>query len=106
MATPSMIRRFASTHAPKYWMVQYSYVDNILEKRKPFRPEHLALAKASKEKGEILMGGAFANPPDGAAFIFQTNDKTTIQDFIQNDPYVKNDLVTNYTIREWTVVNL
>ena len=42
----------------------------------------------------MFMIGAYANPPDGATFIFK------------GDPYLANKLVTNYRIREWCVVPL
>ncbi|GFH19241.1 hypothetical protein HaLaN_16159 [Haematococcus lacustris] len=31
--------------APKHWLLTYTYVDGILEKRGPYRPAHLANAK-------------------------------------------------------------
>lgn len=85
-------------------MLRYTYVPNVLELRKPFRNDHLAHAFKAKEKGDLILGGAFANPTDGAAFVFQTDDPELIKEFIQKDPYVINGLVTDHTLREWTVV--
>lgn len=93
-----------ATSASKMWIVRYTYVPNILERRQPFRGDHLAHAQHSKQKGELLMGGAFANPTDGAALIFQAESIDKIKEFIQRDPYVINGLVTEHEIREWTVV--
>jgi uncharacterized protein YciI len=79
-------------------------VPDILEKRGPFRPEHLERATAAKDRGSIVMGGALVDPPDGALFIFKVADTQEIEDFAQQDPYVKNGLVPAYSIREWMVV--
>lgn len=88
----------------KFYLLQYEYVPDILEKRGPFRPEHLERATAAKERGSIVMGGALVDPPDGALFIFKVADKQEIDDFAKEDPYVKNGLVPSYSIREWMVV--
>ena len=92
------------TFSSRAWLVQYSYVLDILEKRKPHREAHIAHAAASNKKGELHFAGAFADPVDGAAFIFRVQDKSAIETFIRLDPYVKNGLVTGYTIREWSLV--
>ncbi|GAB9470508.1 hypothetical protein Gpo141_00007752 [Globisporangium polare] len=87
----------------KFYVLQYSYTADILEKRDPFRPEHLALAKALKAEGKVVMAGALLDPVDAAIFIFHTADKRDIEEFVKKDPYVKNKLVTTHSIREWGV---
>ncbi|DAZ97561.1 TPA: hypothetical protein N0F65_005533 [Lagenidium giganteum] len=88
----------------KHFILRYDYIPEILEKRGPFRAEHLELAKTAKAHGKVLMAGALVDPADGGVFIFHTNDKRDVEDFVNQDPYVKNALVTSYTIREWMVV--
>ena len=87
-----------------YFLLFYDYVDNILELRTPFREAHLAHVQNYAKRGELLLGGAFANPADGAAIVFKVEDKAIIEDFVSNDPYVVNGLVPTWRIREWTVV--
>lgn len=87
-----------------HYILYYDYVENIVEKRAPFREEHLNNAKEHQDKGLLKMAGAYANPVDGAVFIFKTEDKSIVESFAKNDPYVKNGLVPNWSIREWTVV--
>lgn len=53
-----------------YFILFYSHVENIIERRIPYREEHLSLAKAYVERGELLLGGAFAEPIDGALLSF------------------------------------
>ncbi len=39
--------------------------------RAPFRAAHLALAEAAQQRGELLLGGAFSEPADGALLVFR-----------------------------------
>ncbi len=87
-----------------YFLLMYDYVDNVTELRKPFREGHLALAQSYVARGELLLGGAYADPVDGAVLVFKVEDKAQVEAFVQQDPYVANQLVTNWQIREWTVV--
>ncbi|MGH9279454.1 MAG: YciI-like protein [Acidimicrobiales bacterium] len=87
-----------------YWLLFYDYVDDILERRAPFREAHLALAGAAHEAGTLLMAGALVDPPDGAVFVFRTDDRSVVEDFVRHDPYVDAGLVTAWRIRSWTVV--
>mmetsp|Transcript_5632 Transcript_5632/g.6519 ORF Transcript_5632/g.6519 Transcript_5632/m.6519 type:complete len:121 (+) Transcript_5632:155-517(+) len=90
----------------KHYLLQYKYVPDVLEKRDPFRPNHLGLIKEFYKEGKVVMGGAFADPVDGALIIFDCNTKEEVEAFVSQDPYHLNSLVTEYTIREWTTVPL
>lgn len=87
-----------------HYLLFYDYVENVVERRAPFREEHLRLAGEAKARGELLMGGAFADPVDGALLLFRVDDASTVEAFVRNDPYVKNGIVTRWRIRPWTVV--
>jgi uncharacterized protein YciI len=87
-----------------YFLLFYDYVENIIERRAPHREAHLALVQGYVERGELILGGAFADPADGAAIVFKVEDKSKIEAFVEKDPYVANGLVTGWRIREWTVV--
>lgn len=91
--------KMSSTPSPKYFLLTYKYVDNVLEKRAPLRTDHLNLAKKYADSGKMLLGGAFANPVDGAAVVFKVNDKREVEEFVQNDPYVNGGIVTRWEIR-------
>lgn len=82
----------------------YDYVDDIVERRAPFRQAHLALAGEAHERGTLLMAGALAEPVDGAVFVFTTDDRSVVEDFVARDPYVREGLVTAWRIRPWNVV--
>jgi uncharacterized protein YciI len=87
-----------------YYILLYEVIDDYINKRASFREEHLRIANEAVEKGQLLLGGAFDNPVDGAALVFRTDDRSIVEDFAKNDPYVKNGLITNWKVREWTVV--
>ena len=80
----------------------YTYTEDAVEKRKPFREAHLAAANAAVESGELLLGGALADPVDGGLLIF-TGDSDPVA-FAESDPYVLNGVVTEWTVREWSAV--
>jgi len=87
----------------KHFLLRYTYVDGVLEKRQPFRKKHLELAKSFKEKGLIQMGGALGDA-SGALFVWECDDEKEIEDFISKDPYIQNGLVPSHDIVEWVVV--
>lgn len=86
-----------------YFILLYDYVDNILERRVPYREAHLKLAHEFQERGELLLAGALAEPVDGAALVFKASDASAVEGFVSRDPYVANGLVTAWRIRPWTV---
>jgi uncharacterized protein len=87
-----------------YYILLYDLVDDYIERRAPLRDAHLGLAREAHERGELLLAGAFADPIDGAALIFTTEDRAVVARFAANDPYVKSGLVTEWRIRRWNVV--
>lgn len=87
-----------------YYILFYDYVENILERRAPYRSEHLAAAQAAQARGELVMAGALAEPVDRAVLVFKVDDPQVIEAFVRADPYVLNGLVTSWQIRPWTVV--
>ncbi|MDH5475897.1 MAG: YciI-like protein [Cyclobacteriaceae bacterium] len=87
-----------------YYILFYKTIDNYIEKRAPYRDEHLKLAKMASQKENLIMAGALADPPDGAILIFKGDSPKIAEDFAKNDPYVKNGLIKEWHVRPWTVV--
>ena len=87
-----------------HYLLFYDYVENAVDRRAPFREQHLSLAREAVARGELLLGGAFADPVDGAALLFQADDPSVVEAFLRRDPYVANGIVTRWRIRPWTVV--
>jgi uncharacterized protein len=87
-----------------YYVLIYHLADDYMTRRGQFREEHLKLSRGLNEENKLILGGAFSDPPDKALLIFRVADKSVIEDFIKNDPYVKNGLIAKWEIRPWTVV--
>lgn len=87
-----------------HYALFYDYVPDYLERRGAHREQHLALAKAALDRGELLLGGAFASPADGSLIVFDGDSPTVAEDFAKADPFVQNGLVTKWFVREWTTV--
>ena len=87
-----------------FFILTYELVDDYLTKRAAHRAEHLALASEAYRRGELVLGGALADPADQAVLVFRGTDKSVAEGFAKNDPYVLNGLVKSWKIRAWTVV--
>ena len=87
-----------------HFLLFYDYASDYLERRAEFRAEHLRAAWASNDRGELILGGAYADPADGAALLFHCDSPEVPRRFAEADPYVRNGLVTKYWIRQWTTV--
>ena len=87
-----------------YWLLLYDLVDDYVERRAPLREAHLGLAQAAHDRGELVLAGALADPTDRAVLVFRTDDRAVVEEFARRDPYVVEGLVTNWSIRQWTVV--
>ena len=82
-------------------LLLYDYVDNMLERRVPHRDAHMAAIRAEREAGRIALAGPLNDPPTGAAIVFRGVDREDVEAFVNADPYVVNELVTNWRIELW-----
>jgi len=87
-----------------YYILFYKTVDNYIERRAPFRSNHLDLVNEYHRAGALVMAGALADPPDGAVLIFKGETPAAAHEFVSRDPYVKNGLITEWSVRQWNVV--
>jgi uncharacterized protein YciI len=87
-----------------HYLLFYNVVDDYTERRKPFRAAHLLHAREAVARGELVLGGALADPVDGAVLLFRSASAAAAERFAASDPYVTNGLVKSWRIREWTTV--
>jgi uncharacterized protein YciI len=87
-----------------YFALFYEVEDDFVQRRAPYREEHLHLANAAHRRGEIVSAGALAEPADTAQIIFRSDTPAAATSFAQNDPYVCHGLVKHWNVRPWTVV--
>ncbi len=85
-----------------HYLLFYEVVTDYAERRVPLRAAHLALARRAVERGELVLGGALANPLDGAVLLFRGWSPNVAAAFAEADPYVTDGLVTRWRVREWT----
>ena len=86
------------------YVLFYEVVDDFVNKRLSFRPEHLEHIRRSVERGDLLLAGAMSDPVDGALLIFRAQDPSVAEKFASSDPYVLNGLVKSWRVRNWNVV--
>jgi uncharacterized protein YciI len=87
-----------------YYLLEYALVDDYLARRASLREAHLALAREAHGRGDLVLAGALAEPPDRAVLIWRTDDRSVVERFVDDDPYVRQGLVSSWTVRPWTVV--
>ena len=96
----SVVRSPAIVH----YLLIYDAAADYAERRAPFRGAHLTHARAAVARGELVLGGALANPADGAVLLFLGDSPAAAEAFAASDPYVLNGVVTSWRVREWTTV--
>ena len=87
-----------------HYLLFYDVVHDYAERRTAFRALHLAHARQALERGELVLGGALADPVDGAVLLFTGSSPDIARQFAERDPYVTNGLITRWRVREWTTV--
>ncbi|CAG9196222.1 YciI-like protein [Burkholderia vietnamiensis] len=87
-----------------HYQLIYELVDDYLSRREQYRAEHLALARAATERGELVLAGALQDPADQAVLVFEGDSPDVAESFARADPYVQNGLVKSWRVRPWRVV--
>lgn len=88
----------------KHFLLFYEIASDYLQRRAEFRGAHLEKAWASFERGELVLGGALADPVDGAVLLFKGETAEVAAAFARVDPYVVKGLVSSWRVREWNTV--
>lgn len=87
-----------------HYLLFYDYSPDYLERRGQFRGEHLKLAWAAAERGELVLGGVLADPVDTSVLMFAGDSPDVVERFVAADPYMANGLVVSYRVRRWDTV--
>ncbi|MDH6061705.1 YciI family protein [Chrysosporum bergii ANA360D] len=77
-----------------------TYCENVLEKRAPFRQDHLDGLAKQKESGILITIGPTKDITKVFA-IYEAEDEATVRQVVENDPYWKNGIWTEYSVKEW-----
>ena len=87
----------------KKFVMWGSYCENVLEKRTPFRQEHLDNLKALHDAGKLLSIG----PTQDISKVFGIYAAASLEEakqMVEGDVYWTNQIWTDYEIYEWTQV--
>jgi uncharacterized protein len=87
-----------------HYLLIYDVSPDYLERRSLYRDRHLALAWRAHDRGELQLGGALADPVDGAILLFSGEGPEAAERFAREDPYVTEGLVTRWRVRKWSTV--
>ncbi len=87
-----------------HYLLIYDVVHDYSIRRAPLRGAHITHARAAVDRGELILGGALADPADMAVLLFRGSSPAAAEAFAKADPYVLNGLVTRWRVREWTTV--
>ena len=90
------------TNAPKYVLL-YESADDVMSKAPLHFQAHSARLDEFHARGDLLMVGTFADPQaQGSMAIFTTREAA--ESFVEGDPFVLNEVVRAWEIREWNEV--
>lgn len=86
----------------KDYLLFYEFVPDHAERRQPHRAAHLKLAWEAKERGELVLAGAWTDDGKvGATLHFRAESPEAVERFVETDPYYTAGLVTSWSVREW-----
>lgn len=83
--------------------------ENALERRMAARPAHLENVKKLKSKNHYIIGGAMLNEEGkmiGSTMIVQFETPENLQEWLQDDPYVKENVWDRIEIKPFKVAEI
>jgi uncharacterized protein YciI len=87
-----------------HYLLFYEVGEDYVVRRAEFRSAHLELAWAASSRGELVLGGALADPVDGAVILFKGDSPSVAENFARVDPYVTSGIVKRWHVRQWNTV--
>jgi uncharacterized protein YciI len=73
------------------------------DRRLSVRPEHREYVRDLFERGRIKLSGPFADD-SGAYILYEAADEADARALVNADPYVREGVVREISLREWTIV--
>lgn len=82
------------------YVLLYESAADVMEKAPVHYPAHSERLDSFHEAGTLEMVGPFGDPQtQGSMAIFNTREAA--EEFVAGDPFVLNEVVVGYEIREW-----
>ncbi|MBS4197110.1 YciI family protein [Lederbergia citri] len=73
--------------------------EDVVLHNQPFMPEHAVYVQEAYNQGKIILAGPYEDLT-GGAIVIDVKNKDEVQDFVENDPTIKNGIFT-YQIKRW-----
>jgi uncharacterized protein len=83
-------------------LLVYEYVEDMTERRAPYREAHLDLIRSYQADGRIVIAGGIGVPVHGGLLAFR--DVADAEAFAAEDPYRAAGLITGSRVEPWAVV--
>jgi hypothetical protein len=84
------------------YAIDYVYSDATAAARDEVRPVHVEFLQECFDSGRLLVSGP-VNDGAGALLIVTGEDEADALELLDNDPFAKNQLITERGIRKWGV---
>ena len=83
------------------YVVEYVSAPGSRDRAQQHFPAHRARWATFRDRGELLLIGTFSDL-SGAMGVFTT--RQAAEEFVKDDPFVVEGVISSYTIREWNEV--
>ena len=87
-----------------YFATTYRYVDDA-ERVSAVRPEHRDYLAQLSDQGGLQISGPLVGGEPGALLIFVAESEAAARELVAADPFVRDGLVAELTVREWNPVS-
>ncbi|KMK64974.1 YciI-like protein [Puniceibacterium sp. IMCC21224] len=85
----------------RHFLLFYDLAPDYAERRGAYRDAHLVHTWAASDRGDLALAGSLADPTDTNVLFFKGDGPEAAEDFARTDPYVLNEIVTGWRVREW-----
>ncbi|GII23414.1 YciI family protein [Planosporangium mesophilum] len=86
------------------FLVLYTYVPDMEQRRAPHRQDHLAWIRDLADKGTLLVAGAAQEPVDTGVLVVRAADAHEVRRLLLDDPYALANLITGVVVRPFGLV--
>jgi|EP01037_Dinobryon_pediforme_P010231 uncharacterized protein YciI len=94
----------------QYLITGYDHTDDeALQRRMNIRPHHLDGAKALKETGNYVLGGAILNDDGkmiGSVMVLQFETEEGLENWKQTEPYITQNIWESVDVKPFKVANV
>jgi uncharacterized protein YciI len=85
--------------------VTYAYTANSSAGRDEHRPHHVEFLQEQFDVGTLVKSGPFGpEEAPGALLIIEADSKAAVEALMDQDPFYRNGLVAQRSIRQWNIV--